>query len=108
MYRQVRNDTEEVCCFPAPVNYLLEKAKTILKINLLTLCILLMMLPHNLVNIYVYIHGATCDNDPNLTIIAPAMGLNSFLSICSYPFLVKKKLTKIDSVSNHQIENYEG
>ena len=96
--RQVINDVEEVCCFPAPA----EKAKAILKMNLLTLCIVLMMLPHSLVHIYVYIHRATCDNDPNLTIIVPAMGIISFLSICSYPFLLKKKLKKIATVTNHQ------
>ena len=87
---------------------IVENAKAILKMNLLTLCILLMMLPPYLVHIYVYIHGATCDNDPNLTIIAPALGFISFLSICSYPFIVKRKLQKIASVSNHQQPGWDG
>ena len=52
-----------------------------------------MMVPQNIVNIYVYINNSTCENDKNLIAIGRPLGFLALFYIILNPFLIRRKLS---------------
>ena len=65
----------------------------VLRANVETLCMLTLMIPLNIVNIYVYITSESCSSNPDqLPTLARFIGVFSVISTACYPFLISKKL----------------
>ena len=78
------------CSFDTSV-FPLETAKTILSVNLQVLCTLSLYIPVNIVNVWIFISGNSCQNDPDLINRIRVFGILPLVSVIVYPFIVKKK-----------------
>ena len=83
-----------VSCVPPIGQNILEKAKIVLVNNLMTFCILMMMLPNFVMNLVVYIDDKDCDENLGFEVPGRITGIISLLSHLCIPFFVMKKLSK--------------
>ena len=73
----------------------LETAKRMLSINISTLCMLLIMLPLNVVLCYIYISGMTCQEQPIFISAIEVCGIIIPITFLIYIALAEKKLQKL-------------
>ena len=93
-YKKAKRWTEEnriLSCVPPLGQNILEKAKLVLMNNLMTLCIVTMMLPNCVMNLVVYLEDQVCDENLWSGRITGMVSLVSHLCI---PFFVMKKLSR--------------
>ena len=81
-------------CIPPSGQNILEKAKIVVRNNLMTFCILMMMLPNYVMNLAVYLEDKVCDEDVGFKYPGIITGLISLVSHLCIPFFVRKKLAK--------------
>ena len=75
-----------------PLPHISSTAKIILKVNLQTLCIVLLLTPINVARTYVYVSEDSCEDNPQLMHVIRYLGILSIISSLCYPLLVYKKL----------------
>ena len=93
--RGQRRNSSEVApnvCFPTPIQ--LSLAWKVLKVNLLSLCILLLYLPLSIVFTYIYITGESCENIFIQSVLA---GISHLVFNVLYLVLVYKTLDKFSN-----------
>ena len=76
-------------CFKTTI---IDPARRALGINLVTLSLLMMMTPHNLLNVYFYFSKEGCT--VNLITISRLVGLAQYFFVMIYPFILMSKLSK--------------
>ena len=81
-------------CIPPSGQNILKKAKIVLVNNLMTFCILMMMLPNYVMNLVVYLEDKVCDENVGFKYPGLITGIISLISHLCIPFLVKKKLSR--------------
>ena len=81
-------------CVPPSGQIILEKAKIVLVNNLMTFCILMMMLPNCVMDLVVYLEDKVCDENLGFEVPGRITGFISLLSNLCIPFFVMKKLSK--------------
>ena len=81
-------------CVPPSGQIILEKAKIVLVNNLMTFCILMMMLPNCVMDLVVYLEDKVCDENLGFEVPGRITGFISLLSNICIPFFVMKKLSK--------------
>ena len=80
-------------CFETSI---FEPAMWALKINLVTLSLLIMMVPHNILNVYFYLtSGGECTS--NIVIISRVVGVAQYIFVLIYPFILMSKLNRLSS-----------
>ena len=79
-------------CFPIPELMNLTLAKTMLKANVQTICMLMLMIPFNALNVYIFVTNESCSTDPNFINISRFVVCFSIISSIFYPYLIQKKL----------------
>ena len=85
------SDVLPASCLVPPLVFS-QQAKNTLRMNLLTLTLIMMFLTRGLLNLYFYISQADCDDQTILL-----YRLNSFpqlILVVSYPLMIKRKLNK--------------
>ena len=83
-----------ISCVPPIVPNVLEKAKIVFVNNLMTFCILMMMLPNYVMNLIVYLEDKVCDENLGFKVSGKIAGIISLVSHLCIPFFVMKKLSK--------------
>ena len=73
---------------------ILEKAKIVFVNNLMTFCILMMMLPNYVTNVVVYLEDKVCDENVGFKYPGVITGTISLISHLCLPFFVMKKLSR--------------
>ena len=76
-------------CFETPI---FDVARKALKINLATLSLLIMMVPHNLLNVYFHFSDEGCTND--IVNVSRLVGFAQYMFVMMYPFILMSKLSK--------------
>ena len=81
------------CILPPPAIALLQTAKIIIKVNVISLISIGLMIPENIISTYVFMTEANCDTDINFFLNTRM--LLSYVCFCTmiYPFLIRKKLS---------------
>ena len=79
-------------CIPPILPF--ETAKKALSVNILSLCMLLIIMPLNVLNFYVFFKDSSCESDPNLQSITRFLGLIGLIGSVFTPSLIEKKLDK--------------
>lgn len=79
-------------CFPIPELMNLTLAKTMLKANVQTICMLMLMIPFNALNVYTFVTNKSCSTDPNFISVSRFVAAFSVISSIFYPYLIKMKL----------------
>lgn len=93
MFFKIRVERKETPqCFPPILPF--ETAKKALSVNILSLCMLLIIMPLNLLNFYVFFKDSTCESDPNLQSVTRSLGLIGLIGSVFTPCLIEKKLDK--------------
>ena len=97
-YKKAKRRSEEniiiSSCIPPSGQNILEKAKIVVVNNLMTFCILMMMLPNHVMNLAVYLEDKVCDENVGFKYPGLIIGTISLVSHLCFPFLVRKKLAK--------------
>ena len=96
-YKRVKMRPDEniiLSCVPPLGQNILEKAKIVLVNNLMTFCILMMMLPNYVMDLALYLEDKVCDEDLGFEVPGQISGIISLLSNLCLPFFVMKKLSK--------------
>ena len=83
-------------CVPPSGQNILEKAKIVLINNLMTFCILMMLLPHYMMELVVYLEDKVCDENLGFEVPGKLIGIISIISNLCFPFFVMKKLSKFE------------
>ena len=97
-YREKQSETETTAvkvAFKRLETSIFEPAKRAFKINMLTLFLLIMMVPHNLLNVYFYFSSEICTN--NIVKISRFVGFTQYIFVIMYPFILMTKLNKCSS-----------
>ena len=96
-YKKGRRRPEEniiSSCIPPSGQNILEKAKIVVMNNLMTFCIITMMLPNYMMNLFVYLEDKVCDENVGFKYPGLITGIISLISHLCIPFFVRKKLAK--------------
>ena len=83
-------------CVPPSGQNILKKAKIVLINNLMTFCILMMLLPHYVMDLVVYLEDKDCDENLGFEVPRRLIGIISIISNLCIPFFVMKKLSKFE------------
>ena len=90
-YRERQLETQPRVAFKCFKTAILEPARRALRINLATLSLLVMMAPHNLLNVYSYFSEEGCTDD--LVTVSRLVGLAQYFFVMIYPFILMSKLS---------------
>ena len=98
-YKKAKRRPEESIissCIPPSGQNILKKAKIVLVNNLMTFCILMMMLPNYVINLVVYLEDKVCDKINGFVFPVPVKtaGIVSLILHLCIPFFVMKKLSR--------------
>ena len=91
-YREKHPETQQRVAFKCFKTAIIDPARRALRINLVTLSLLVMMAPHNILNIYFYFSGEGCT--ANRVTISRIFGLAQYFIVIIYPFILMSKLSK--------------
>ena len=97
-YRENPAETEATAatntfkCFETPI---FDPAVKALKINLVTLSLLIMMVPHNILNVYFQSTSGECTG--NIVTVSRLVGSAQYVFVLLYPFLLMSKLNRFSS-----------
>ena len=80
------------CVIPPPALNLLRTTRTIVKMNIISLISIGLMLPVNIINIYVFITGASCETDFEFFLKTRYVFFYMLVCVILYPFLIQRKL----------------
>ena len=80
------------CVIPPPALNLLRTTRTIVKMNIISLISIGLMLPVNIINIYVFITGASCETDFEFFLNTRYVLFYTLVCVILYPFLIQRKL----------------
>ena len=94
-YRERQLETQPRVAFKCFKTAILEPARRALRINLATLSLLVMMAPHNLLNVYSYFSEEGCTDD--LVTVSRLVGLAQYFFVIIYPFILMSKLSNTSS-----------
>ena len=81
-------------CVPQSGQNILEKAKIVLINNLMTFCILMLLLPNYVMDLVVYLEDKVCDENFGLEVPGRIAGMIALIPFSISPFFVMKKLSK--------------
>ena len=81
-------------CVPQSGQNILEKAKIVLINNLMTFCILMLLLPNYVMDLVVYLEDKVCDENLGFEVPGRITGMISLIPFSISPFFVMKKLSK--------------
>ena len=90
------------CILPPPAIALLKTAKTAVKVNVISLISIGLMIPENLISIYVFMTGANCDTDIQFFLNTRIVLFYVLICTLLYPFLICKKLSHFVPTNNVQ------
>ena len=74
---------------------LLQTAKNAVKFNVISLFTLVVLLPENIFNTWVFFSGSNCTNDPDFPSRAKWVLMFEFACLIVYPYLIKRKLENL-------------
>ena len=92
-YREEQLETQQRVAFKCFKTAIMDPARRALRINLATLSLLVMMAPHNILNVYYSEEGCTA----NRVTISRLVGLAQYFFVMIYPFILMSKLSKTSS-----------
>ena len=91
-YREEHLDLQQRVTSKCFKTTIIDPARRALRINLITLSLLMMISPHNLLNVYSYFSEEGCTD--NLITISRIVGLAQYFFVMIYPFILMSKLSK--------------
>ena len=94
-YREQHLETQPRVAFTCFKRTIVDPARRALRINLATLSLLVMMAPHNFLNVYFYFSEEGCT--ASLVTISRLVGLAQYFFVMIYPFILMSKLSKPSS-----------
>ena len=74
---------------------LLQTAKNAVRFNVISLFTLVLLLPENIFNTWVFFSGSNCTNDPDFPSRAKWVLMFEFACLIVYPYLIKRKLENL-------------
>ena len=83
-----------ISCVPPIIPNVLEKAKIVFVNNLMTFCIIMMMLPNYVMNLILYLEDKVCDKNLGFKVSGKIARIISLVSHLCIPFFVMEKLSK--------------